>query len=297
MTKIRIESVEDGAIEFSLPSCWNELLEQFGAAKLMAAVTLTMQPASARDIRLAVLHLLVPDKDKKLAQELIGNPEHLLSLLSLLDFLFLENTTGEGPAIELNPTLTACPFPVLENMPSQIGTKMDLYAPANGLENITAYELALLFNGFEEYATTKQTTTIDKLIATMYRPSKPGTEENLLENWYGDRRQPLNEASIPARQEQIAKLPTMLKNVILFWLLSCRLHIIGQFPAVFQERGSGQQSGADYGWWEVFRSAAGNITAVENVARLNWRDVLSELDFLETQRLRAEMERTLKSKT
>lgn len=275
---------------FDLPESWNELQIVYGPATTMAAVMCGWSEQDAMKIKMAILRLLIGEHKNtlKILQEY---PDAIQTILNEMDFLLDEDPdTGK---CALAARLTISPFPVLENMPTPLGQPVHLYGPASGLDNITAYELALLFQCFEQFAADRTTAQIDRMIAITYRPSKPETDENILENFYGDRRQPLNEASIQTRQEQVAKLPYMLKCTIFFWLLSCRISIIEQFPAIFQEGRKGERSGADYGWWEVFRTTAGNLKDVEKIANLNWRDVLTELDYLETQRMRAEMQRAM----
>lgn len=202
---------------------------------------------------------------------------------------YLEPSPENPQAMQLSATLTRCPYPELTLPDGAI-----LYAPADGCNNLSAYELALLFDTYEDYARTPTSELADKLIAILYRKSKPETPENLEENWHGDRRQAYNEHTVAMRQAQIAMLSVAVKNAILFWFLSCRMEIVKSYPAIFKPADQRQRQGADFGWWGIFRQVAGNLADTERIAHLPWQEVLAELAFLEDERMREEMRRVEK---
>jgi hypothetical protein len=217
----------------------------------------------------------------------------------------LERLPGDGPdappTYQLSPTLTRCPFPqlVLDALPSfragQKELKAVLYAPADGLANITGEEMAYLFDQYERYTREPVPASADRLIAMLYRKGKTETEELLEENWHGDRRQPFNEHSLDARASLLGgQLDPMARNLLLFWFLSCRLAIIHSDTGrvVFGERQEGR-SGADFGWWGTFRAITGDVLKVEELARRPYQDTLAELAYLEDERARMEMEREM----
>lgn len=296
-----------------IPATWNDLITEDNhgnrqPAKAIALLELLQGPGDLTQKRISAMTWLLeltPQEiqDWKIDRAIEHGADWQTVFFSEIDAL-LESTSFLLEALpeeeaednfqkryQLNTSLTKCPIPVLRGMPGNFSKTYDLYAPADELENVSALELALLFDLYETYTRTREVKYVDQLIATLYRKSKAETEEQLEENWHGDRRQPYNEATVGSRQQQIAKLPPMVKNIIFFWFLSCRLHIIAQFPAIFKEADGRERQGADYGWWGIFRQVSGNLINTEAIAKLNFRDVLTELDFLETERLKKEMQR------
>lgn len=303
-----------------MPTSWNDLIEEDpegnrNPKQAMTLLSILQGPGSLTDKRISIIvHLLALTPAEINEWQLDRAVEYgkewqsvffeeIDALLSATGFLLElqpgedgNNGTQSERRFQLKPVLTKCPFPALRGMPSQFkgsSKTYDLYAPADNLENITAYELALLFDLYEQYTQTKDAALVDRLIATLYRKNKVETEEQLEENWYGDRRQPFNEHSVGIRQAQIAKLPGMVKNIIFFWFLSCRMSIVERYPGIFREADGQERSGPDYGWWGVFRQVGGSVLDAERIAHLNHAELLTELSFLDAQRLKAEMDRAL----
>lgn len=264
------------------PESWNDLT----TAQALTAIQLVLTQGTPFEKKLAFASLLLKTQDGQPAQQLIeriDEPRALVAIATLADFLFEED--------ELSPTLTRNPFPVLPCI-KILDQECDLYGPADELANINAEELALVFDLFEQYVSTKDQSVADRLIASLWRRGKPETKENLLEQFCGDRRLPYNEASVELRAEAIASLPMSIRNLLMFFIMSCRLHIVKSYPGIFKSADQKrQQSGADFGWWGVFRAIAGDLQRIETLASLNYKNLLAELVWLEEQRIREEMRR------
>ena len=162
-----------------------------------------------------------------------------------------------------------------------------LYAPADGLSNITLYELAFTFTLFENYLSTQDDALANRLIAALYRPSRPETKAERESEWFGDRRIPLRkyEKTLDKRAEQVASLPMLTRRVILFWFASCRQAIIDRHPKVFY-RADGERS--QYGWGGVMLAMADGPVGLEAIADQPYSNGLTWLSMKEDERRRME---------
>lgn len=150
---------------------------------------------------------------------------------------------GHSYAVKFN--LTKNPYPSLGHTPKSKGKRPKkttwYFAPADGLDNITIYEMAYSFQLYEAYVRTREEKYAMELIGCIYRPSRPVTREETDAGWFGDRRQPLRrrETKIEERAKMADTLPTVAKRLILFWFASCREKIIKAWPQVFKESDAG----------------------------------------------------------
>lgn len=172
---------------------------------------------------------------------------------------------------------------------------MWLYAPENELANITIYELAYTFTMFENYLQTKDEALADRLIAVLYRPSRPETREERESAWFGDRRMPLRkyEKTLDSRAEQVATMPALTRRVILFWFASCRQNIINKYPKVFSRTGD-NDGGPNYGWGGVLLAMAGGPAGLEAIADQHHGNGLTWLSMKEDER--REMEKAMQKR-
>ncbi len=168
-----------------------------------------------------------------------------------------------------------------------------LYAPDDGLENVTLYELAFTFTLFEKYLATKDDALANKLIAALYRPSRPETKADRESEWFGDRRMPLRkyEKTLDARAAQVETIPMLTRRIIVFWFASCRQQIIEKYPKVFASAGD-NEGGTNYGWGGVLLAMAGGPVGLEAIADQAYGNGLTWLSMKEDER-RAQ-ERALK---
>lgn len=199
---------------------------------------------------------------------------------------------------QLSPKLTKNPIPKIILPPGHVQThgRASLLPPTDELQNLTGEELAHTFDAYEAYTQNPTDQTADRLIAILYRPAKAATEELEQENYYGDRRRPLNLHNIDDRSNQISKVLTrMTRNIILFWFLSCRMQIVNTWPIIFQKADEHRKEDNKFGWWGIYRSITGDVLKVDDLAKKPYTDLFVELAYLETQRIQREMDAALKS--
>jgi hypothetical protein len=160
-----------------------------------------------------------------------------------------------------------------------------LIGPDDGFENLTIYELGTIFMLLERYTRTGEEDYADELLATLYRPPKPKTEENEVSGYKGDRRLPLydHESTIGARVQHIQKLPHLVRQVMLFWVASCRQSILNEWPDIFAAT-EGEREGNDYAWGGLLLDLAGGVVQLEKVANTNYKNVFMYLSKLESER-------------
>lgn len=284
------------------PADWNELTPD----QVLTILAVVQGRGTITQKRLSILRYLLPLTDDEIQEWEAARIEEygedwyvvhhseILEMLPATDFLFEKDKSGQ---YHLRPALTKCPMKKLEGMPAKrkkgkkkVFEMQEWYAPHDHLENITAKELAYTFDRYEQYAKTKNEDHLHHLLAILYRPAKPPTEENLAENYHGDIRKPLNMATVSDRAAVIANLRPEIKNLIFFWFMSCRVQYINQYQNIFKNTPIiGERQGNDYGWWGTFRAIAGNLKDINQIADLDAGSVLAELSYLEDQRLLAEM--------
>lgn len=159
-----------------------------------------------------------------------------------------------------------------------------LYAPADELANLTIYEVAYTFTLFEQYLQTNDDALANRLIAALYRPSRPETREERDSAWFGDRRMPLRkyEKTLDERAEQVSTIPALTRRVILFWFASCRQNIINKYPKVFSREGG--EGGPSYGWGGVLLAMAGGPAGLDAIADQHYGNGLTWLSMKEDER-------------
>jgi hypothetical protein len=194
--------------------------------------------------------------------------------------LFTITETENGAttyAIKYN--LTKCPYPELvENKKDKRGKqiKKTVYmAPDDEFANMTMYEFARVMTLFDAYAAKGDDAIANQLIAVMYRRHKPPTRDNVASGYGGDKRLPLRgyESTIEERQKLIETTPLLVRRVILFWVASCRLKIVQQYPKVFKQ-GSEGSKGPNYGWGGVMLNLAGGPANLPDIADQNFHNSL-----------------------
>lgn len=214
------------------------------------------------------------------------------NILAAANFLFKPAespiTNHQSPII-INLGLTKNPFPILERPHKITKRPVRYFGPADGLENVTIYELGVAFNLFEKFMQTRQESYAITLLATLWRPGKPVTPENKRSAYQGDRRLPYlhHEATVAMREKHIATLPLQVRHLLLFWFASCRQAIVDSYPNVFT--GQPQSDGNQYGWGGVLLSLAGGIVHLDAVAQQPHSNALAYLSYLEDERKRAKL--------
>jgi hypothetical protein len=204
-------------------------------------------------------------------------------LLQLTDFLFKITEEDGVKYYSVNPALTKCPWPVLRYKPKK-GNKIAYHAPAEGMSNLSLQELGMVFTLYEDYLQTKDEEVLHELLAIIYRPAKPKTRENLAVDYQGDIRMPLIGAEhlVKKRQEYFRLLTKPVKQLLIFWIASCRQAYVERFPMVFN--GKGEPS--NFGFGGLIMSLAGELTKIDQVAATPAQDAMVYLSFLEEQRIK-----------
>lgn len=198
--------------------------------------------------------------------------------------------TEEGePPFSLIFERTKAIWPELKVRTAQNRTE-SWYAPATAWENLSIYEMAMAFSLLETFGSDPQPEHIHRLMATLYRPSKPATPLNLDTNYQNDRRIPYlehGEYNVDRRMPHFAKLSPAVLNLLLFWAMSCRASIIAAYPRVFVPRkeSTADRNPNDYGWGGVLLSIAEGVVNLDKVAAQNCHTILAYLSKLEDERL------------
>lgn len=200
-------------------------------------------------------------------------------------FIISEDENG-NKSYEPRLGLTKCPYPTLARKKKRKQVH-NLYAAPDGLERVTIYELGYIFTFLEAFTSSGQAPHLNSLLATVYRPSRPLTQEEVAAYWYGDRRRSLykEETAIKTRAEQFATVADPVKMLMYFWLLSCRDSIIREFPIIFSTGdGDDEKPAKDYGWAGLLLSIADGVKDLEEVANHSWRTVFIYLAKMEDER-------------
>lgn len=299
--------------EVDVPQTWNQLPLRTALMVYNILITDTgglLEPHEllpGKKIMLACALLdITPDFLEKWRSDCIAELEseedgELLYLAQLdevlicANFLFdkLESDDGDGATkYQISLGLTKCPWPILKRKSKLVGRKpKTYYAPADGLANLTIYEMAAAFTAFEQYLRTKNESHANRLLAILYRPAKARTRENIQSGFEGDIRLPYlhHESTVQARQEWVATLPADARQLLVFWFASCRQAIIEGYPNVFSGSGEGSD-GRKYGWSGVLLSLADGLVHLDAVANQNHQNALTYLSYLDDQRRKRKLQ-------
>ena len=222
-------------------------------------------------------------------------------------FLFEEEETEDEDApkkFSISLSLTKCPYPEITYTRKKKkkkskgfkkkGKENFFYGPADGLNNITIYELGQAFTVFENYIREAQAGddfaanhSIHHLLAILYREGKPETKANQLSNFQGDRRLPYlnHESTVERRMEKIKFLPEEVKQLLLFWFASCRQTIINSYRNVFQTSTAENLGGNQYGWGGTLLALADkDLSKLDSISKQNAHNALTLLSLLEDER-------------
>ncbi len=264
----------------------------------------TVAMDQARRIRVfEVLHPQLPKDWLELFEDPEDDDEDLILKSTLnhaldhsLGRLFIPHET-QAERYRLTLELTRCPYPKLVyDRPVRKGKpaeKATFYAPADALRNITIYELSVIFSDLEEYIRSNDETRLTSCLAVIYRAPKPKSTYNLESAYEGDIRLPYRkyEGTVARREPHMQQLTPIVRQLLAFWLASCRALIISRYKKAFErpEDSSpwalgGERVGNDYSWGGVLLSLAGGPAQLEAVADQHYGNALTYLCMLEDQR-------------
>jgi hypothetical protein len=182
--------------------------------------------------------------------------------------------------------LTKCPFPKLQ-VKMDSGTH-NLYACADNFSNISIGEFAKIDNLCVQYVQNPTVETIDLILAIIYRPSKPNTKRNRKLKYENDRRIPMSEGqySEKERAEQFRNIGDAVRQMIWFWVTSCREQFYQKWDNVLRSK-SGEQGNkklTQFGWAGLFIELANKqMVSKEAVASQNANSIMLELSFYEAK--------------
>lgn len=213
---------------------------------------------------------------------------------------FFEVATNEDTGEEtttIRYALTKNPFPSL--LYKERSKTLKLYGPADGLENLTLYELGAAFHAYDTWIETNNPEDAATLLATLYRPPKPVTTAGRLSNYSGDRRLPLHdhETTVPARARHMVKLPFAVRALLMFWFASCRQTIIAENPVLFKPGKSTASGSNSFGWGGLMLSLADGLVNLDAISKQSWGNAFVYMSFLETRRREQEAEVALRKQT
>lgn len=286
---------------YRLPTKWNDLATERAEGLYQIIMATNLLPGAMADTDVAMRRILawrylagitdnqwakitadlVKEYDIDLAPLVLA--EEIEEHLPAVDFLFNQKIDDDGDTYwEVAPTLTKNPYPRITI------AGLTLYGPANALDNISIYEMGKIFTLYEQFVEHGNIDTVNELLATMYRPTKPDTAANQKSAWGGDRRLPLrgHEATVDKRMVAMAALPEATKQILLFWVASCRHAIVEAFPKVFDPPTDPEAvSLPNYGWGGVLLSLADGIVHLNAAADQTYGTALAYLSLLEDRRL------------
>jgi len=288
--------VEINNIKRFLPDSWNDLTHtelltvyQFIVESVPAFVFTKEEIPHFVRIELAKYLLKIDDdflvkwkNDCEQFGELIFEDELKKVSYAVTNFLFNENE-------EVELGLTRNPYPRIAYRRNK--KKKYLYGAGNSLSNISLYELGTTFTLFERYLKDHDETHLNKLLAVLFRPSKPKTKDNIRSDYNGDRRLPYQdyETTVDRRIPIINKWPAFIKSILFFWFASCRNQIIDGHPNVFKKEASNlEKIGNDYGWGGILLNLSGGVVNLKVVGSQPYQHGLTYLSFLEDERKIAE---------
>jgi hypothetical protein len=207
-------------------------------------------------------------------------------------FNVVEDEEGNAMA-DMAHTLTICPYPTLaynyrEKGGRSSGNKKQLLcAPKSDMENISFSEFMSLMTLTDKYLKTGDIKHIDRLLATLYRPMKPKTEDNIENAYYGDKRVKLIDAAVDVRVGKFTNMAKEARQILILWLLSCRAMFVQKYKDLFDTDIDAPDDGT--GWAGVLVAMSnGDITRQQSIQDQSAHDVLTNQIIIAKQSKHAE---------
>ena len=255
-----METLQIGTFTRQVPSTWHELSRK----QLLRLLPEVYAPA-APDRRLRLLAALSGYQLPLLAGL---SPLVLAQLLPLTDWL---SSDEHRLTDQLLPTLA---------VPGRVpGRSLTWHGPAGQLANLLFGEFIFADTFFVLYCQHGWGGYLDKFLAVLYRPGRPGADPEA-SDWTGDVRLPFNEHQLDARAGRVAQLSYAKKLAVLTWYKGCRAQLATEFYDVFTaaeaEASSRAKEAPD--WSRVLRKLSGGaFGTVQQTAQQPLRLVLAEM--------------------
>lgn len=209
----------------------------------------------------------------------------ILKLEPTIEFLFDSREENDGTkSIFLKQNLTRTP-------PKFKVKGITYYGPSNEIGNLSIYEFALADGYMIQYTKTGQSTFLDMMIATLFRPSKSKSKKEY--NYGGDRRVDIDsyEHMIEKRSRLIGKkLDRIQKTIILHYFISSRKELFERYPIPT----SSESDGDGFGYAGLIISLAGDkFGDADQTGRTNISTILIHLSMVEKQREQDKINRAI----
>lgn len=243
MKQVKINIEQKGrtiAGTINLPECWDEVPTVI--YPFLAQIYLSKLPGTEKTVLAFLLLVNDPVVKKNVVQKLL--PEELYDLLPLIDWVF--------DKMDLKKNLA----------PRFVIKRVAYIGPEDALKNMRFSEWVCADTFFTDYTLTASETSLNNLIATIYRPTgrgdqfKPGRSA-----YWGDAREKFNDSLIEHRAGLIKALPLMFRQAIALWFASCRWQLKTDYPKVFEsdedEAVSNPMLAAD-GWFGIYDDLRGD---------------------------------------
>lgn len=257
--------VKQHAYSAEIPESWDELN---AGQYAMLLQLLTYANADKHTIGASMLSVLFGPKNCHILNNL---PDDLLyELMPFTNFVF---ETAPPPNNR---------FPKLKLR------KKKCFAPADDLSNIGFGEWCFAYQFYTYFIKTGEIEFLNRLIATLYRPTDPEQTPNS-PDFKGDIRLPFNENLIESQAKAVADVSERIKTAILGWLRVTFSSIQDSRPNAFPEpekdvTGNIKEQADDARTWlTVFRELLGPKWGT--VDQLKYTNAMFVLDHLEEQQL------------
>lgn len=170
------------------------------------------------EFRIALTYKLmdmVHSKTKLSLEEEDARNENVFRLSLFIDDLFVEKTIEDKIIKTIDLSF------VDNKIPTFTHNNTTYYGPEEVLLNISFDEFIEAVNHFNNFNTSNDNLDLDKLVATLYRPKKTATKQNILTNYDGDIRQEFYSTNVELRAKAIDQLPMHIKIGVKLFFEAC----------------------------------------------------------------------------
>jgi hypothetical protein len=196
-------------LNFDIPTSWNELTNW----QLKRIASIFFSDKDTKKVTfLLVVYLFMPR----------------LSLWNILKLFFLFMQVPYSALKEYTKFLYE--ENDLTRFPKKLRSRFSyLHGPADRLSNVTIEEYAYADLFYYNWAKTKSTTDLDRLVSVLYRPKANETEE------LTDLRQAFDKDKLRFHAKSVERLSTLTKITIMMAFQGCRDNIIKRYTNVYKK--------------------------------------------------------------